>query len=592
MFRIGPAACAGLFLAHAAVAAPKEARSVPPSAKPAPLVRSAEVNRAAVIRELSDFSREGMSRRLGPDYAFYHRAAAAEKPFPEIWLAPTKQDANGRRYQIGGPWSTSGGDFSSTQGQILYVPDDAQALGIDRVTILEMTNATYSERPEPPWHGGFRPEPMSSGWHPEGGARLSVAVAAARGMGCWANCGIIAFPSGFVCSAGTCTARGSNPTLQLPAGKVPTAVAVSPKNEFAFITVFDAQARRGQVAVIAITSGGTGFAHDWKTARAGLCSVALITGLKLLGFIDLPGIEFPTSICAVGDTTQPRVNGPDGHAGTLSTFDLARQSDRDGFLKGNNASYVTRAGFAVVAGKYEQKVAFIDLQPLFQRTREMYLTTEANYRKTLDAGPDPKQWPYTFDADPVWKPVVVRVVPHPEPTAVIASMDGGDRARVLVASLDGKVGLYGVGGLANEAPALPKDIAYYGAVQVGRNPVCLTYQKYTRDTVIAVSRGDREIAWIKYTDRDATVVRRLRDARLLDPVFAEMGDTHGTDTGIITVADFKGRQIINYRFDDIVFATNGGARFGMGADGKAEFECGGVMTFPGAPYGISATNVN
>ena len=54
-----------------------------------------------------------------------------------------------------------------------------------------------------------------------------------------------------------------------------------------------------------------------------------------------------------------------------------------------------------------------------------------------------------------------------------------------------------------------------------------------------VSRGDREIAWIQYTDHDATVIRRLRDARLLDPVCAEMADTHGTDTAIITVADFK-----------------------------------------------------
>ena len=42
-----------------------------------------------------------------------------------------------------------------------------------------------------------------------------------------------------------------------------------------------------------------------------------------------------------------------------------------------------------------------------------------------------------------------------------------------------------------------------GEVQVGRNPTCLTYQKGSRDTILACSRGDREIAWIKYSPQGA-----------------------------------------------------------------------------------------
>src|SRR3954447_15124627 len=76
---------------------------------------AARTDRDAVLAELRDVSLTGMSRRLGPDYAAYHTAAAAEK-FPEIWMAPSKQDPGGRRYQIGGPWTKAGGDFSSTQG--------------------------------------------------------------------------------------------------------------------------------------------------------------------------------------------------------------------------------------------------------------------------------------------------------------------------------------------------------------------------------------------------------------------------------------------------------------------------------------------
>ena len=60
----------------------------------------------------------------------------------------------------------------------------------------------------------------------------------------------------------------------------------------------------------------------------------------------------------------------------------------------------------------------------------------------------------------------------------------------------------------------------------------------------------------------------------------------------VSSADFKGRKVINYRYGDVVFATQGGARFGMGPAGKDEFECGGFLEFPGAPYCISAANVN
>ena len=84
----------------------------------------------------------------------------------------------------------------------------------------------------------------------------------------------------------------------------------------------------------------------------------------------------------------------------------------------------------------------------------------------------------------------------------------------------------------------------------------------------------------------------MRDKRLLDPVFVEVSDTHGIETSLLTVADFKGRKILNYRYSRVVFATQGGAKFGMGPEGKDDFECGGILEFPGAPFCISATNVN
>ena len=167
----------------------------------------------------------------------------------------------------------------------------------------------------------------------------------------------------------------------------------------------------------------------------------------------------------------------------------------------------------------------------------------------------------------------------------------GEKARALIAAEDGTVSLYTVGGLATTHPASPEAIVRTGEVRVGLNPVCLAYQKFAPDTVIAVSCGDRELAWIRYGEAGAEVIRRLRDARLRDPVFAESADTHGIETSLLTVADFKGRKILNYRFSTLVFATQGGAKFGMGPDGKDEFECGGVLEFPGSPFCISATSL-
>ncbi len=562
----------------------------------APLGRAAPggLDRAAIVRALQDFSLAGMNRRLGPDYASYHGQGQAEK-FPEVWMAPAKQGPGGRGWQIGGPWVNDAGDYSSTQGQILYVPD-AGFFPVDRVTIIEWAHGCFAEAPLPPWHGGFRPDPAATKWKQAApGGDVGMPIAMARGMGYWANNGLAIFSSGMVGAAGTVTARGLEPTLRFPPGKLPTAISVTNKSEFALVTLCDIETHKGQVAVLALRVNGkkTNFVHEWQDDHAwSLPSVGIFTDIKLLGAIDLPGIEFPTGVSAVGNDLNNRMNGRDGNAGLLREYDLAKQADRDVFFKGPNSNYGSTAGFAVVIGRYENKAAFIDLEPLIRKVREMYFTTEENYQKTRDSGLDPRQWPHAFEADPSWRPPVVKVVDVPQPTAVIASLAGGAKARAFIASEDGKVGIYTVGGLATTAPTSPEEIARVGEVQVGRNPTCLAYQKGAADTILAASRGDREIVWIRHSEKDAQVIRRLRDARLLDPVFVEVSDTHGIETPLLTVADFKGRKIINYRYGQLVFATQGGAKFGMGPDGKDAFECGGILELPGSPFCISATNVN
>ena len=283
------------------------------------------LDEAAALHELTDFSPAGMNRRFGPDYNSYH-PEGTPADFPDIYLVPAKhvpaeadQQSSGwkgRTYQLGGPWTADGGDFSSTQGQVIYVPDHKltvdskthmpnDGVGVDRVTIIEMSNNCFTEKPEAPWWGGFRPDPSSKEWVAQSGNKLGMPIALARGMGNWANCGLVLFSSGYIGVGGTATGHSTNPYFILPPEKVPTAMSITNHNEFALVTVTDTKEKKGQVAVFALGANGKRVAmpHDWVDEYPGLANVASFVSIKLLGYIDLPGMRFPTAVSAVGDHT-------------------------------------------------------------------------------------------------------------------------------------------------------------------------------------------------------------------------------------------------------------------------------------------------
>jgi hypothetical protein len=81
----------------------------------------------------------------------------------------------------------------------------------------------------------------------------------------------------------------------------------------------------------------------------------------------------------------------------------------------------------------------------------------------------------------------------------------------------------------------------------------------------------------------------IRDAARFDKCLQALVKRLGVE---IAELDFKGRKIINYRIGPVVFATNGGAKYGCGPKGDEEVECGGFMAFPGNPIAVCGTNVN
>ena len=209
---------------------------------------------------------------------------------------------------------------------------------------------------------------------------------------------------------------------------------------------------------------------------------------------------------------------------------------------------------------------------------------------------DDMTWPFSFAAIPWHKPKVIKVVTleYP-PTAVIASRATGNKEKwCAVATLEGRLHVYGLGRLGEKRRASRKDIKRKGAINIGRNATCLNYQKLNGvGNVLVVSRGDREIEWVEVTQDNARVRKVMRDTRLVDPVWAQQADTNnGAHPPIITVCDFGGKQIINYRYGE--FTISGDARktvYGMGPEGKDAFECQGILKLPGKPFKICAGNV-
>ncbi len=525
----------------------------------------------------SDFSPAGMSKRFGPEAS----GPSKEKP-PLIWQPPSRpcppaRNNGGMTYEVGGPPKNEAGDFSSTQAQVLYAGDGGP--GVDRVLLFEMQNNCLSERPEAPWWGGSRPEPAVFEWRKKG-ATPAAPLAIARGLAAWSNHAVIVYGNGWVTTAGTATSQGSHPVLKLPNGKLPTALAVTPRNELALITVIDTKERKAQLAVVALEACAPGFAHDWQQRYPMFPNQGSYSDLKLLGFVDLP-LQAPSGISASSNQAPGRLSGPDGNVAMPSQINLDDPGRRAG-LRG----YVSSSGYAVVISREEDKAVFVDLQPLLGGVHAAYFA---------DGFSKPESWPPTFEKQPAWAPVVVAELSVPRPSCVMARAAGGAHNRAFIGLEEGVIRSFSVGGLGTSAAAKAEEVKPAGALEVGKNPVCLAWKGAAGGPecgFIVVSRGERMLQWVSFGPQEGKVTRELRDRRLIDPVSCEIADTHGIEMQLVTVADFRGRKIVNYRCSPVVFATQGGARYGCGPKGADEFECGGLLPIPGFPFAVCGTNVN
>ncbi|MGJ7492092.1 hypothetical protein [Variovorax sp. ZT4R33] len=550
-------------------------------------------------------------------------------------------------WQIGNAPSKDPGDYSSSIVNVAYVPDAVPAasffpkkyFGVASLQQFAIAHDVVAVKPEHSWttYDG----PTKDGGANDANIELAaqtvpmdqkpVAVGKCHGRGGWCTNSIAVFANGWLMGVGSNTAH-NRMMVKLADGKVPTAIAVTNSGEFALVTVWDTAAVRGQVAVVALADGcqwcdpakESAWERNWGSARRvyhGFPGLGNYIAAKVIGYVDLPDtLKTPTEISAsTGKSLWDYEIVRDFWAHDIDTADSrAKWFDGDPRSKA-----IARTGIAVVISKNEKRAAFIDLRPLFQYYRAQYLGKDQAGWQTLIAsrGDAPNQWPLAFSVAPAQRPTLIKTVDLPaRPTAVKLGLTAPYRA--FIATQEGKLRVFDLGtgylDQAAKATGKPADIVEKFAVEVGKNPTDITYVKERgwNDTTAlfgplglkhdrsywVTSRGERKVTLLSFDAAyaSAKTVKTLTDSRIVDPIAADDGATHGTESYVLTLADYGGKAVRSYLYGPIIawtYPAKDGwticpAPRGCKLLNDQPFEYGGGYELPGKPFHAAGANIN
>ena len=474
-----------------------------------------------------------------------------------------------------------------------------------------------------------------------------VPVAIARGRANASQVGFAAFRDGTIQATlvGNSAAEffdGSG--LRLPTGMVPTAMAVTPYNEFLVVTVWDTNTLTGKLAFIALRPRQMAVGNPGQTPNTrwywGTPGAWTNRGMKLLGFVDLP-FAAPTSVDVSNNLYLQNPRGfSDNDAPARG--DLSLQSARD-LWRGVNPVFpagnvqwhqMASGGYAVVASRAEGKVSFVDMTPLYQFYRDLYLTTQANFNRTLDVSlTDGARFPFSFSTEPGQRPVVTTTLNVAQPTAVSAGVmargyintrseeifeyvqrspreawSGAEperylgRSRAFVATMDGTVRGFNVQGLVFPASPVGKTVSATPlfSFAAGRNPAFahVNATSTASDDLWLVSRGDRRITFAWPT---GAVQYSFSDGRLVDPVagavsfnqagFGGRGAGQAVNAPIISIMDFNGKAIFTYAVNPRLSRPTPELYPFRAPSGPVDVLFGSRRLFPGRPFAVDQEEI-
>ena len=557
-----------------------------------------------------------MESRLGP--SFLDLSPNANDDRPTLYRPTSKPRTSGyirtNPYELGGPPVTDG-DYWSDSGQVGYVPDDSADPGLDRIQVYSYYDRVFAISPRFDWASGKpHPEPQTREPYYEQlfGKLPKHPIAMVRNYGMQQNEALVLYRGGYLAVAGTQTSRATGerpfPGFAFPGHKIPTALAITTANEFALVTVWDSNTKKGQLAVFALEGKYIPF-HTWPYMA--MPNQGSWSGFKLLGYIDLP-MSTPTSVAAASNGWW---SGPSQTGGlVLSQIKLSSDSHRRHIYNGAWDGVAAKGGYAIVASQHDNKVAIVDLSPLFSYVRESYLSSASSYKATMAArGTGSSNFPQAFSVRPSIKPRVVWVSSVTAPTAVLAGLKldrwSKDYFKAYVASRDGTIRIINTSSLMKRYDWERKgELGVVGSFNVGRNPVSMCFARRGDSNLpllpvtssgkqtkpdplnnlfyIAV-RGDRKVVAAVTFSGTGQVYRTIRDKRMGDPVAVSTA-VRGP---IVSVADFRGKKVLSFRVGKITDARNNKV-YGAGSDGKAPFELAGERAVSGHPFMLNSTNVN
>lgn len=553
--------------------------------------------------------RDIIDYRFGPDYTFYHPIS---ENIATIW-GGTSDGFIGNSRLLKADNCDGTTDWFAMSGQLLFSPDTTAPKDYQPGAARARNGSIYLYAgATPPYCLDMRVqwEPNCGNYYStnpdvavtqqswknvSGGSVPAPPVATVRTKGGGGVTGFLIFQNGLIGATGTGndaydgTIGGGlpYPYVKLPTGKVPTAAAVTPSNEFLLVTVWDTINRKGQVAVVAIK--GNVVTSNSNRFLWGFPSWPTIKGMKLLGYVDLP-FAAPTAIQASANVVANSGRGEDDN----EDMDLNSQNERNTWYNWSGSPYKKTAscGYAVVISRAEDKATFIDLQPLFQYYRKMYFTTQANYDQTKNESNAWNHWPYSFSYVQEQRPKVVSTISVKKPTAVVAGLirctfhwrddDETFQENAYISTMDGELRIYKVGNLMTTGSATPIG-APFKIVKIGKNPTSIDYGRgadFGNDLIVSC-RGDKTIYYLYY---DGRIHASFRDSRLKDPVYIAVSANGRGEYGtcILSVMDFKGRQVVNYRYQ------NGGIeglRIPIGNPPRSSiFEYSYATPLPGQPF--------
>ncbi len=562
------------------------------------------------------YDKATMEMRLGPSFLDLNPNAPDDRPtlYKPASYKRTSGYIRTNPYELGGPPVTDG-DYWSESGQVAYVPDDISDPGLDRVQVYAYYDRVFAISPRLDWASG-KPHPDPQTREPYYttlfGEAPKYPVAMARNYGMQCNEALVLYRDGYLGVAATQTSRNGSerpyPGFVFPETKVPTGIAITTGNEFALVTVWDIAAKKGQLAVFALEAKYLPF-HTWP--YMGLPNQGSWSAFKLLGYVDLP-MKMPTSVSAASNGWW---SGPSQTGGkVLSQINLANDSDRKNVYSGAWNGVVATKGYAMVASKYDNTVAIVDLSPLFGYMRDSYLSSATSYKNTLAArGTGANDFPQAFSAKPSITPQVVWQSSVAEPTTVLAGFRVDrwtrDHYKGYVASADGTISIIDTSSLLKRYDwERSGSIRKVGSFNVGRNPVSMAFTRRGDSNLpllpklsdgsqsradplnnifyIAV-RGERKVVAAVTFNGQGAVYRTIKDKRMGDPVAVSTA-IRGP---ILSVADFRGKKMISFRVGKITDLRNNKV-YGCGADGNDPFEYAGDTPFAGHPFLLNTTNVN